>query len=111
MREALQRAPRKLTRYWAFAGTALILGPTISYVFGLLSRQPIMLGFLIVAAALTATSIAFGLWDRTSSVLLRIGVALWVLVLAWMSPVILVIVFNLNCAVQNGLAGHYECGL
>jgi hypothetical protein len=111
MNEAALASWKPMARYWAFAATGLITGPLLAHLFGLVSQRPIILGFPLIAVALLCLSIAFGLWNRNSSAVAKIGIALWVLALAWMSPVILIILFDLNCAVQNSLAGRYQCGL
>ncbi|HEV2562807.1 MAG TPA: hypothetical protein VGT78_11775 [Rhizomicrobium sp.] len=100
-----------IARFWAFVGTAFILGPVFSYCFGLVTQWPIFFGFPAVAIALFAVSIAFKLWNRASSIALKIGIIFWVLLLAWLSPSVLVFVLDLSCAVQNSRVGHYVCGL
>ena len=111
MSEAAFTPPKGAMRLWAFAGIALILGPAFSYCFGLFVQLPILFGFPIVVLALLAVSIAFGLWGRGYGTLAKIGVVLWTIMTAWVSPFVLVMGFTMVCAVQNSRAGHYVCGL
>ncbi len=78
-------------RFWLFAVAALILGPILSYAFGWIFRTPILFGFPFVAAGLLAVSFPFGLWRRANGLLVKIGTALWIVILSWGSPVIMVV--------------------
>jgi hypothetical protein len=103
-------APKGLEPFWLFAATSLVVGPILSYVFGVLTRLPIMYGFPALVLALVALSFAFGLWKEASGIL-KLGIVLWAAMLAWISPRILILVLSLQCAFLNGRAGHYVCGL
>jgi hypothetical protein len=100
-----------MARLWAFAATALILGPAFSYCFGLLVPLPIEFDSPLIALALLAVSVAFGLWGRGYSTLAGIGVLLWTIMTAWISPIVLFLILNFACGIQNSRAGHYVCGL
>jgi hypothetical protein len=111
MSEAASASSPSISRFWAFVGAAFLIGPMISYLFSFLSQTPVMFSVVVVAVVLAVISVAFGLWGRAFSAFIKVGTVCWILVLAFGSPIILVVVLSLGCAVQNGMAGHYVCGI
>jgi hypothetical protein len=111
MSEAVSASPPSIARFWAFAGIALIVGPAVTAATGLISQKSIMFSIPVVIVALVAVSFAFGLWTRGSQMGLKIGAALWIVLVSLMSPFLLFVVATYVCAIQNGFSGHYVCGL
>lgn len=111
MSGAVSALPQSTARFWAFAGTALIVGPVVTAGFGLVAQEPIMFSVPLAAIVLLGLSFAFGLWARRYKIGLKIGAALWIAIISLMSPFILFVVATYICAIQNGFSGHYVCGL
>ena len=72
---------------------ALIVGPLIVYCFGLVFHQAILFAFPLAAVPLIALSYAFGLWSERVEPIVKVASVLWSVVIAWLSPIILILAF------------------
>ncbi|MBS0272922.1 MAG: hypothetical protein JSR55_00655 [Proteobacteria bacterium] len=111
MSEADTASSPPISRFWAFAGTGLVVGSALTYCLGVVFHTPVMFDSPIVGITLVLLSLAFGLWSKETSLAVKVGTILWIVLLAIGAPIILVIVLDMACAVQNSITGHYVCGI
>ncbi len=100
-------------RLWGSVAAAFILAPLFCYGFARIFDRSVLVAIPAVTIALLVVSFLFGLWKPAVGTGAKVGVVLWAVAMACLSPVTLLVGLMYSCAILNVQGGHfhYVCGL